>query len=658
MADIAYAVLFLAIVASLYSAVAFALGIRKRQTAFVVSAGNGIIAVCGLVSVSVAILLWALITHDFGIEYVASYSSRETSLPYLVSALWAGNSGSLLFWAWLLSIFASVVLLKSRGRNKELYAYASMIIMITEAFFLFLVVYLANPFHELSVAPPDGMGLNPVLENPGMIVHPPLLLAGYVGMTIPFAFAIASLLIGKLSDDWIAAIRRWMLLAWLLLGIGNIIGAWWAYVELGWGGYWAWDPVENAGLMPWLTATAFLHSSMAQKRRGLFKVWNTVLIILSFCLVIFGTFLTRSGVLSSVHSFGESSLGPFFLAFIIVALFGAFSLVYYRYEDLKGTVEVESIVSRESTFLLNNILLIGSTVAIFIGTIFPALSEAIAGVKVSMGASFFSNVNGPIFLAIIVLIGICTLISWRRASALKLIRTFAWPFLIALILVIGIFIAGIREWYALVAFYICCFVYFAILYQWLREVRSRHQAKTENYLKSFWRLLNVNRPRYGGYIIHFAAVIIAVGIVGSSFYTEEKEFTLLPGKSMDISKYTLTYDDMEYNETQSKLVLTAVVSVYRQGEFIDKLKPEKYLHKNYEQPVTEVAIRSTVLEDLYIILAGWDKDGTAAFKVLVNPLVLWIWVGGVIFLLGGVLAFWSDRWKLQASPKVEQGGKN
>ena len=415
MTDIGYIALFLALVAAVYSAIAFIFGVRRKHQTLIHSARNSLLAVCGLVSISVAILVYALVTHDFQIEYVASYTSRDLSLPYLLSALWAGNDGSLLFWAWLLSLFATVVLLQKRDIGKELVPYASSVIMATQAFFLILLLSVSNPFQKLSFIPTDGRGLNPLLENPGMIIHPPTLLVGYVGFTIPFAFAIAALLTKRLGDEWLIAIRKWTLFAWLLLGIGNILGAWWAYVELGWGGYWAWDPVENASFMPWLVATAFLHSIMMQRRRGMLKVWNMVLIILTFCLAIFGTFLTRSGILSSVHTFAESALGPFFLVFIGIALFGPLALLYSRSAELKGEAEMESLVSRESTFLLNNLLLVGAAFAIFLGTVFPLISEAVRGVKISVGPPFFNQVNGPIFLAIILLTGICALIGGRRA---------------------------------------------------------------------------------------------------------------------------------------------------------------------------------------------------------------------------------------------------
>lgn len=647
MADIGYIALLLALVASIYSAIAFVFGVRGRHPALIDSARNSLLAVFGLVSISVAVLVYALVTHDFQIEYVASYTSSDLSLPYLISALWAGNDGSLLFWAWLLSLFAAVVVLQKRVVGKELVPYASVIVMVTEAFFIVLLLFVSNPFQKLPFVPAEGMGLNPMLENPGMIFHPPILLAGYVGFTIPFAFAIAALLMRRLGGEWLVTIRRWTLLAWLLLGVGNIIGAWWAYVELGWGGYWAWDPVENAGLMPWLVATAFLHSIMMQRRRGMLKVWNMVLVIFIFSLTIFGTFLTRSGILASVHTFGESALGPFFLVFIGITLFGSLALVFYRRKELRGEAEMESLVSRENTFLLNNLLLVSATLAILVGTIFPVISEAVSGVRITVGEVFFNQVNGPIFLAIILLIGICALIGWRRASIKNLIRNFLWPLVAALIVVMALVISGIRDWSVLVALFICGFVISAILSQWLRDLVARHRMMAENYVKAFFGLIWANRPRYGGYIVHIAIILIAIGVIGSSSYNVEKEAVLMPGESMTINDYTLTYESMEGYATPSKMVVTATLSVYKGDKFIGQLTPQKYFHIKLEQFVSEVAIRSTLAGDLYVILIGWEQNPAdegyiAAFGVLVNPLVSWIWIGGGVFLLGGLIAFWPE----------------
>jgi len=653
MADIGYVALFLALVASVYSAVAYIFGTRGNHPNLINSAKNSLLATCGLFSLSVAILLYALITHNFQIEYVTLYTNRDLPTAYLVSALWAGNNGSLLIWGWLLSIVATIMVLQKRTIAKELVPYASSIVMLTQTFFLILLLWVSNPFQKLISVPPDGMGLNPLLENPGMIIHPPTLLAGYVGFTIPFAFAIAALLTRRLGDEWLITIRRWTLISWLLLGVGNLIGAWWAYVELGWGGYWAWDPVESAGLMPWLVATAFLHSIMMQRRRGILKIWNIVLIILTFSLTIFGTFLTRSDILSSVHTFANTAMGPFFLVFLGIILLGSLGLLYYRREDLKSEAEMESLVSRESTFLLNNLLLVGAAFAIFLGTIFPLLSEAVGGVKITVGPAFFNQVNGPIFLAVILLTGVCTLIGWRRASTKNLIHNFLWPLVGAVILGIILLLLGITELYAIIGFPVCGFVLFAILYEWFRGIVARHRTGTENYLKAFIKLISTNRPRYGGYIVHISIILIAAGVIGSSLYDVEKEATINPGESINIKEYTLTFEATDIYETRSKLVVASTFSIYNDGEFIGKITPEKYFHRNY-QSVSEVAIRSTLAEDLYVILINANESGTTSFKVLVNPLVSWIWIGGVVFLIGGLFVFWPDRRRLPRPERLEK----
>lgn len=650
MADIGYIALFLALAVSVYSAIAYMLGGRSRDPVLLTSARNGLLASFGLVTVSVAALLYSLVTHDFQMEYVASYTSRDLSTGYLFSALWAGSEGSLLFWAWLLSIFATVMVLQKRTVAKELVPYASAIVMVTQAFFLVLLLFVSNPFHKLSFIPADGRGLNPLLENPGMLIHPPMLLAGYVGLTIPFAFAMAAMLTGRLGEAWLIAVRRWALIAWLFLGVGNLLGAWWAYVELGWGGYWAWDPVENASLMPWLVATAFLHSMMMQRRRGMLKVWNMVLVTLTFTLSLLGTFLTRSGVLSSVHAFsGSPVLGTMFLIFIGVALLGSLGLLYYRNEDLKSESDMESLVSRESTFLINNLLLVGSTFAVFIGTFFPLISEAVRGVKISVGPPFYNQVNAPIFLALVLLAGICTLIGWRQASVDNLLRNFLGPLVIAFIIGIVLFLFGMREWVAIIAFIVSSFVLLTILYEWFRGTRARHKIRNENYLKAFWGLIGANRPRYGGYIVHIGIVLLAIGITGSSLFDVSKEVSLKPGDSITFQKYALTYDKLDQYSTASKNITTATISVSSGGKPIGRLTPEKYFPFNFDNAVSEVAIRSTLVEDLYIILISAEEDGTTAFKFIINPLVSWMWIGGWVFIAGGLIAFWPER-RHQLSP--------
>lgn len=649
MADTGYMALVLALLASVYSAIAYAVGAKKKRVDVLRSAKHGVIAIFGLMTVAMIVMVAALVGRDFRIEYVASYTDRNLSLVYTLSAVWAGSRGSLLFWGWILSMFAAIMVMQKREVGKDLLPYAASITMITQIFFLILLLSVSNPFARLNFTPADGRGLNPLLENPGMILHPPLLLIGYVGFTIPFAFAVAALLTGKLGDEWIVASRRWTIISWLILGIGNLAGSWWAYYVLGWGGYWAWDPVENAGLLPWLIATAFLHSAMMQRRRGILKRWNMVLVILAFVLSIFGTFLTRSGVLSSVHSFSESYLGPFFLAFIGLSLFGSLTLLYYRSPELKGEAEIESIVSRESTFLLNNLMLVCATFAIFLGTVFPLISEAVRGVKVTVGPPFYNQVMAPIFLVTLFLTGICTMIGWRRASVSNLVHNFLMPVAATFLVTVLLFAFGVRAWYALLSLSVCVFVVFTIFNEWYRGAQARHRMRGDNYFSAFAGLVAANRPRYGGYIVHLGVMILAIGVVASSVYTTGKEVTLRSGESVTVDDYTLTYRAIDRIQTENKTIYTTTLDVREQGRPAGKIVPQKYIHRNHEQPVTVAAVRNTFMKDLYVILIGWEEDGSASLKVMNNPLVNWIWLGGALWILGGLVAFWPDR---QRSPST------
>jgi cytochrome c-type biogenesis protein CcmF len=640
-----YIILVLALIASIYAVIANIIASRKKSTSLLKSAQYSLITTAVLISISVLILVYAIFSHNFALEYVSSYTSLNTSPLYLITALWAGNSGSLLFWAWLLSIFSLIAILSLRGKARVFRPWTGAVLMATETLFLILLVGVTNPFTQNSVIPADGMGLNPMLQNLGMVFHPPALLIGYVVFTIPFAIAISSLILGKTSDEWLLASRKWILAAWLMLGIGNIIGMWWAYVELGWGGYWAWDAVENAGLMPWLVATALLHSSIMQRRKGIFKVWNIVLIILTFCLVMFGTFLTRSGILSSVHTFGDSGMDPYFIIFISLAFFGAFGLLFYRWKDLKSGGN-ESLISKESSFILNNILLVGTTFVILIGTVFPAITEAIGGAKMSLNASFFNKVNGPLFLAIIVLAGICAIIGWKKATLKQLLKKILWPLIISVAVSVILAIIWVREPAALIAFFVCVFVFTSIVSEFVREGRARQKAPGGSRLTTWLTLIGSNSQRYGGYIVHLGIVLMAIGIIGSSFYGVEKAGTLKIGESLNINQYSVAFDGLDVMDTPDKYIVTANLSVYRSGLLIDHIVSEKYFQKSQNQPVTEVGIRSNLIEDLYVILEGWNDDGSSAdFKIMVNPMVFWIWIGGGVFLAGGLITFWPPRRK-------------
>lgn len=680
MADIGYIALFLASAASLYSAVAFAVGGKRGNPRLVESGRNALLVAFGLVTISVAGLLVSLVTHDFQVQYVADYTSRNMSLPYLLSGLWAGNSGSLLTWVWLLTIFGTVFVVLRRDNRGGFTAYASSVTMVATAFFIILTLAVANPFQKFTgPAPTDGAGLNPLLENPGMLIHPIALLAGYVAITIPFAVGMAALLRRRLDSAWVVTVRRWALVAWMLLGLGNLIGAWWAYVELGWGGYWAWDPVENAGLMPWLVLTAFLHSISMQRRRGIFKLWNIVLITLAFNLSVFGTMLTRTDVINSpLHGFTEGgAMLPYFLFFIGLSVVVPLILIYRRRSDFTNESEVESLVSREGTFFLNNVLMVGATAVILVGTLFPLLSQLFEGAAVDVGSAFFDRVTGPIFLAVIFLAGICTTIGWRRASGRNLVRNLLWPGAAALVITVVSIIVGVRGAGIVIAF-IGCFLVGTILYEWGRGTIGRHRAQSENVFGAFWNLIRANRTRYGGYVVHIGIAVFAVGVIGSSLYSVRQQATLQPGQALSIGPYTLTYDgNMKRYDNNGNQFIAASLTVRNGAAVVGRMTPLLERDDAYATGATQVAIRSTPANDLYVIpvfpvvrdaaqnIAIGDNglievysgvDPT--FVALLNPLVMWLWIGGGMVIFGGLLAFWPHEGPsaLFDQRRIEPGG--
>ncbi len=651
MADIGYIALFLALLAAAYAAAAFAIGSWKKRPPLIESARNSLLAVCGLMTVSVGVLLAALLTHQFQIEYVYLHSSTDMSTVFLVTSLWAGSEGSLLFWAWLLSVFGVIAVMARRSIGRELVPYAAAVIMFVQAFIIILILASSDPFTTLSFTPIEGTSLNPLLENIGMILHPPIHFISYAAFTIPFAFGMAALFTGRLGDEWLITIRRWTLFAWMALGISLIIGAWWAYVELNWGGYWGWDPVENAGLMPWLVATAFLHSVKMQQRRGMFKTWNIVLIILAFALTVFGTYINRTGI--GQHSFGETPesiiISNLVLSFLAIIVIVATGLLIYRRRQLKGETELESFISRESTFLITTWMLVGAAAAVFVGTMLPSISEGL-GSEIVVGPDFFNQVNAPLFLAIITLAGICTIIGWRKASNRNLIRNFLWPSAAALVLAVALFAFGIREVTSLVAFPLLLFVLLTILSEWFRGTRSRSHVKKENPLLAFPRLIWSNKPRYGGYIVHLGILILAMGIVGSSVYDTETTATLAQGESVTLSEYNIRYDGLEVSSAPGReWIVTADVTILKNDKEEGTLAPEKWLEPIYGI-VTESAIRSTLTDDVWVTLESWGENiENATLRVLVNPLVLWIWIGGAVVVLGGLIAFWPERRSITAA---------
>jgi cytochrome c-type biogenesis protein CcmF len=641
MIDLGPLAINIAFVLAAYAVVMSLAGVWLGRRDFVASAEHAVLAVWGAVLVAVATLLNALVTHDFRLEYVAAYSSSTLPLYYTVAALWGGQKGSLLWWLLILSSISAVVVLQNRHRHRDLMPYVIAVLMGVALFFSALLVFITPPFELLAVPAAEGRDLNPLLQNYWMTIHPPSLYMGFVGMSVPFAFAIGALASGKLNDVWIRTTRRWTLFAWFFLSLGNLFGALWAYEVLGWGGYWAWDPVENAAFMPWLTGTAFLHSVMIQEKKNMLKVWNMVLIILTFALTIFGTFLTRSGVISSVHSFTQSGLGPFFLGFLGIVLAISLGLLLWRLPLLRSDNELDSLLSRESAFLFNNLVLVGIAFAVFWGTVFPVISEWVRGIKITVGPPFFNKVNAPLGLVLLFLMGVGPVIAWRRATWRHLKKSFLWPALTGLAGGTGALLLGGGSYWAVVAFSLIFFVLATIVAEFYRGVRARQAMVGESAPVALARLTAKNRRRYGGYIIHVGVVMIFVAITGTSLFRQEKQVTLNQGESFEIGGYSLRYNGLEQRDTPHVAYLMANLSVFAGGKQVDTLKPEKRFYKKPEQPTTEVAIRSTLGSDLYLVLGSYDGDTKmATVLAYLNPLIGFLYWGGIVLALGTAVVIW------------------
>jgi cytochrome c-type biogenesis protein CcmF len=648
----------LALLAAAYAALISVFGARRRRADLVASGRAASYVVHGLVVLAAAVLLRALLQHDFSLEYVAAYSSSTLPTHYTVAALWGGQQGSLLFWTLILTSMSSLVHLQNRDRNEQLMPYVTATLMTTAVFFLGLLVFITDPFQRLPVPAREGADLNPLLQNYWMMIHPPSLYLGYVGCSVPFAFAIAALATGRLGDVWIRTTRRWTLFAWFFLSVGNMLGGRWAYEVLGWGGYWAWDPVENAAFMPWLACTAFLHSVMIQEKRNMLKMWNMVLVLLTFTLTIFGTFLTRSGVVSSVHSFTQSGLGPYFIGFLVTVIVVSLTLVAVRRPLLRSTNEIDSFLSREAAFLFNNLLLVGIAFATFWGTVFPVISEAVRGIKITVGPPFFNKVNAPLGLALLFMTGVGPVIAWRRASARNLRRAFIVPLAIGFAAGLGLFAAGVRHYYALVCFSLAGFVLTTIVLEFYRGTRARQALMGEPPVTALAHLVNKNRRRYGGYVIHVGVVMAFVGIAASAAFRIEEQHSMRPGDSVEVGGYTLTYQGIRNEDTPHTASMLAEITVARGGKVITTMYPEKRFYKRQQQPTTEIALRTTLLEDLYLVLGSYDDaSGLMTLQVFINPLVVWLWLGGITMVLGTMIVMMptaAEQRALAAALAVEE----
>jgi cytochrome c-type biogenesis protein CcmF len=628
------------------------------------SGRNAIYVVSALVLVA-ALMLWrALLTDQFQLEYVVTHTERTLPVLYKISALWGGQAGSLTFWALTLCGYAVASTWFFRKQQSSLRPYVNAILLLNIAFFLSVVLYAANPFEKLwttatgdvvtsvfqpagsmPLIPSDGQGLNPQLQNYWMVIHPIALYLGFTGMTVPFAFAAAALITGQLGNTWIKLIRKWTLIPWLFLTLGILMGSQWAYVELGWGGYWAWDPVENASFLPWLTATAFIHSIMIQERRGMLKVWNMVLIWITFELTLFGTFLTRSGVVESVHSFALSPIGPMFAIFITFTLLGFLALLLWRLPLLRSENQLDAVLSRETSFLTQNVVFVVIMFATLLGTLFRPISEWVTGDKISLNAPYFNRVNGPIFFVLLLLMGVAPLLAWRRSRLETLRSNFGIPLAAAALSIPAVWLMGNRNPAGFIGFAAVTFVFAGIVQEYVRGVLARRHATGEPLTRALVNLVRRNGRRYGGYIVHIGMLLVALGIIGNEFYQSEGQANLKEGESITVANYTLTYRSLGQNQGPNYIEYTAPMEVVRSGRPIGEILPKKHIYfKNQEQPMTEVGLRPGLIEDVYVVLAGFDDGGaTASFKVYINPLMSWMWVGGLVVVLGVFVAAWPRK---------------
>ena len=648
--------------------VSFAGGAFKRRD-LTVSGERAIYATLVMIVLASAGLWTALFTHDFSIKYVASFSSANLPKVYTFTAFWAGQAGSLLFWALILAIYSSIAVYSNRSRNRELMPYVSGTLAVVMIFFLATLCLGANPFERLDWIPPDGRGMNPQLQNPGMAIHPPNLYLGYVGTTIPFAFAIAALITRRLDAGWLTAIRKWTLISWFFNTTGIFLGMWWAYVELGWGGYWAWDPVENASLLPWLVNTAFLHSIMVQEKRGMLRKWNVTLVVSTFLLSIFGTFITRSGIISSVHSFAQSPVGNWFAGFLILSIVVTAYLVGTRLNDLEAKANLESMVSREAAFLYNNVVLVGIAFSVLWGTLFPIITEAVRGEKITVGPPFFNAVNVPLGLTLLLLTGIGPLIAWRRASVANLQRQFATPALAGFTTGFVLFVFGMRDFTAIMAYIFAGFVAMTVIQEFYKGVGARHRMYGERLIPAFGRLVARNRRRYGGYIVHMGVVVVFCGFAGLAF-KKEFDVTLRAGDSKEVvdpfgHKWRFVSQGISQYDLLNRQVTALALDLSRDGKRAGVLTTEKRQHVDSRgaptfEPSTEVGIRESWRQDVYVVLAGVSDNQAAEIRITFNPLVRWVWLGGGLMAIGGLIVMWpqAERRRVQsgyavAMPPVE-----
>ena len=648
MGDIGAISLWLALALTAYASIGSVAGKLRGTPALVESARSAVYVVVVVLLVAAGCLVVAFVTHDFEIAYVAGHSDLSMPDRYTWVAFYAGNEGSLLFIAVVLSVMSAVAVWRAPERTRDALPYTTGVLMLVLAFFLAVTSVMANPFEKLPFVPIDGEGINPLLTHVGMFVHPPALMSGLVGISVPFSFALGSLLARNTGDEWVDAGRSWGILTWALLAGGLLLGSWWAYTILGWGGYWFWDPVENAAFMPWLALTAFIHSIMVQKRRGMFRMWNIALINVAFGLALYGMFMNRGGSTPSVHSFGASSLGWVFLMFLCIGVLVPFIIFFWRYSLLKSARNLDSMLSREAAFLVNNLLLLSIAFVTLWGTVYPLLSRLTTGEEITVARPFYDQVNGPLMLALVFLMGVGPLLPWRRANLPALRRALVGPAVAGLVTVLVLALLGIRKDYALAGFGLASFVAAGILLEWSRGALSRRRSLGENYPRAFANLVWSNRPRYGGYIVHLSVVMVVLGIVGTSFFNTQSDVVLAPGDRTVVDDYELVYLGTVETPKGNRTEYLSTVQVYRNGRLLDTVRPSRAFYPSFNMASTRAAIRSTPVEDLYVVPSENLDDGSVGLRILVNPMIWWMWVAGPVLVLGTVVVLWPQPGPLPA----------
>lgn len=651
MENIGALAILLAFCLAIYSVAASLVGAWKKKPFLIASGERAVIAVFGLIVIATGILLYALVNSDFRYAYVAAHSNRDMPFYYKISSWWGGQEGSLLLWNFLLGAYAFVVVLQNKKKHRAMMPYVVAALMTTQVFFLTLNVFPASPFQMLAqgrniVEVQDGNGLNPLLQYWTMLIHPPVLYLGYVGFVVPFAFALGSLITRQPGDQWIFTTRRWALVTWFFQSAGILLGAGWSYAVLGWGGYWVWDPVENVSFLPWLTSTAFLHSVMMQEKKGMMKVWNIVLVAATFFLCIFGTFMTRSGIVASVHAFASSNIGNYFLVFLTLGIAFTAYMILGRLDYLRSESELESVVSRESSFLFNNLILLASCFATLWGTLFPVISEAVTGEKVSVDAPWFNRINIPIGLFLLFLTGVGPLLAWRRASAEGLRRNFQWPFVGMVVLMGALFAAGIHHIYALMTFGLCLFVTMTVAQEFWKGATAIAKKEATNLFAGMIELTHRNTRRYGGYLVHMGIVVMFIGFAGAAF-NKDTTVEVEQGKSFQLGRYDLKVTDVKNGQTDNYVWQNATIEASVDGKPYATLHPERRIYSQSQQPVGAVSIHRRLNEDLYINFAALSSEAQRPIiQAYVFPLVTWIWVGFWVLTFGTLICLVPSKVKM------------